>query len=77
MPASTAMESDRFNNMEQRLRHIEEDVAIIKSNYSTREDVANLRADMHSLARQQIMWSVGTILTGMALVFAILKWLSP
>jgi transcriptional accessory protein Tex/SPT6 len=75
-------------DMEQRLRHLEEDVAVIKSNYATREAIADLRAEMHKgfgdlraemhrLARQQIMWSVGTILTGMALVFAILKWLSP
>jgi hypothetical protein len=52
-------------------------VAVIKSNYATGEDVANLRADMHNLARQQIMWSVGTILSGMGIVFAILKWLAP
>jgi len=75
-------------DMEQRLRHLEEDVAVIKSNYATKVDIADLstemhkgfgdlRAEMHSLTRQLIMWSVGTILTGMALVFAILKWLSP
>lgn len=49
----------------ERLAALEKDLAIIKSNYATREDVAGLRGDMKtSIAEAKnsiIMWVVGAI----------------
>lgn len=53
-------------DMEQRLRHLEQDVAVIKSTMAT-------SAELHSLLRQNIMWSVGTIIGMGALVLAIVR----
>ncbi len=60
-------------DMEQRLRHLEQDVEVIKATMATRSDVLELKAEMHSLLRQNIMWSVGTIIATGSLVFAIMR----
>lgn len=80
-------------DMEQRLRHLEQDVAIIKATMATKEDLLGVksslkedisgvavktesfRSEMHSLLRQNIMWSVGTIIAVAGLVFAIVRYL--
>lgn len=38
-----------------------------------KEEIGSLRSEMHSLLRQQIMWSVGSVVTVAGLVFAILR----
>lgn len=60
--------------MEQRLAHLEKDVEVIKATMATKADVMELKAEMHSLLRQNIMWSVGTIIAVGALVFAIVRY---
>ncbi|SIQ11232.1 hypothetical protein SAMN05421647_102234 [Marinobacterium stanieri] len=71
--------------MEQRLRHLEQDMATVKTtlghmqenmntNMATKADLFDLKAEMHSLLRQHIMWNVGSILAAAGLVFAIMRW---
>jgi hypothetical protein len=66
--------------MEERMRHLEQDMSSVKTTLThmketmtTKADLHDLRADMHSLLRQQIMWSVGTIIAMAGLVFAIMR----
>lgn len=70
-------------DMEQRLRHLEQDVAVIKSTMATTEGLSEVKqellefkAEVHSLLRQQIMWSVGTIIATGGLVFTIMRFTS-
>jgi|GEM_PF-2361978 len=75
-------------DMEQRLRHLEQDVAIIKETMVKREEFLGetgsirsdmhrefgaLRSEMHSLLRQQTMWSVGTVIAVAGLIFGIMR----
>lgn len=64
-------------DMEQRIAHLERDVEVIKATMATKADVSELKADMHSLLRQNIMWSVGTIIAVGGLVFAIMRFAGP
>jgi len=59
--------------MEQRLRNLEQDVAVIKTTMSTKSDVSEIRVEVHSLLRQHIMWNVGSIIAMAGLVFAIMR----
>ncbi|KJZ10430.1 hypothetical protein TW86_14120 [Halomonas sp. S2151] len=65
----------RVERLETDMRSVREDVAVIKSNYATKTDIADLRAELHSCLRQQTMWSVGTIIAMAGLVFAIMRFL--
>jgi hypothetical protein len=60
-------------DMEQRLRNLEQDVAVIKTTMSTKSDVSEIRVEVHSLLRQHIMWNVGSIIAMAGLVFAIMR----
>lgn len=80
--------------MEERIRHLESNVDVIKATMATKEDIAkaalaakedvtevknellSFKAEVHSLLRQQIMWSVGTIIATGGLVFAIMRFTS-
>lgn len=66
--------------MDDRIRDLEKDVEIMKATLATKEDVSdvkvellNFKADVHSLLRQNIMWSVGTILATGTVVFTIMR----
>lgn len=83
---SVVLAETRFGNqgtgsggggMEQRIRNLEENVSVIKATMATSKDVSDLRADVHSLLRQNIMWSVGTIIAASGLVFAIVQFAAP
>jgi len=56
--------------MEQRLRHVEQDVAVIKSTMAT-------SSELHSTLRQHLMWTMGIVLGGLVgvagIVFAIVR----
>jgi len=65
----------RVEHLEADMRSVREDVAVIKSNYATKADISEMRAEMHSALRQQTMWSVGTIIAMAGLVFAIMRFL--
>lgn len=60
-------------DMDERLRKLEQSVAVMESNYATKADIADLKAELHSSLRHQTMWSVGTILTTAGVVFAIIR----
>lgn len=60
-------------DMEQRLRHLEQEVHVIRETMATGANLQELRAEMHSLLRQQIMWSVGSVIATGSLVFAIIR----
>ncbi|PHS48681.1 MAG: hypothetical protein COB05_05425 [Marinobacter sp.] len=57
-------------DMEQRLRHVEQDVAVIKSTMAT-------SSELHSTLRQHLMWTMGIVLGGLVgvagIVFAIVR----
>lgn len=53
-------------DMEQRLRHLEQEVAIIKETMATKESLAQMETNI-------IKWNVGTIVAVAALVFAIIR----
>lgn len=66
--------------MEERMRHVEQDMSSVKTTLAhiqetvaTKADMYELREEVHSLLRQQIMWSVGTIIAMGWLVFAIMR----
>jgi len=67
-------------DMEQRIANLERDVSVVKATMATKEGVSDLKfellefkAEVHSLLRQNIMWSVGTIIAMGGLVFAIMR----
>ena len=49
----------------ERLGVIEKDVAIIKSNYATREDIAALRGDVHKIVNEQT-WKIIAWMSGIS-----------
>lgn len=53
-------------DMEQRLRHLEQEVAVIKETMATRESLAKAETNI-------IKWNVGTIVGVAAVVFAIIR----
>ncbi len=53
-------------DMEQRLRHLEQEVAIIKETMATKESLAQMETNI-------IKWNIGTIVAVAALVFAIIR----
>ena len=63
-------------DLEGRIRQLEQDVAVIRSNHATKADIANLRADMHDLNRQAIMWNVGTLIATAGVILAIARFVS-
>lgn len=75
-----------MDNFEARITRLEDQAGVMQQSLarieakldgaSKKEDLGNLRAEMHNLLRQQIMWSVGTIIATAGLVFAIVRFLS-
>jgi hypothetical protein len=53
-------------DMEQRLRHLEQEVAVVKETMATKEALAKAETNI-------IKWNVGTIVAVAALVFAIIR----
>ncbi|SDK67249.1 hypothetical protein SAMN04487954_1237 [Billgrantia gudaonensis] len=53
-------------DMDQRLRHLEQEVAVVKETMATKESLARTEANI-------IKWNVGTIIAVAALVFAIIR----
>lgn len=53
-------------DMEQRLRHLEQEVAVVKATMATKADLAKTETNI-------IKWNVATIIGVAALVFAIIR----
>lgn len=64
---------ERVVKLEEQVAGLVVDVAVIKSNYATREDVYNLREEMHRLITAQTKWGVATLLAVMGLGLTIAK----
>ena len=82
---------NRVNALEDDTRKIKTDVAVIRSNYVTREDlqrevgrlredlqreVGSLKESIEKMGRVMIMWSAGSMLTVATLALAFLRYMS-
>lgn len=74
---------DRIGNLEKDVGQLKVDVASIKSrldselpHLATKADMAEVRTEIHGMSNRLVMWSVGTIIAGGVLVFAILEYFS-
>ncbi|USX18822.1 hypothetical protein NHH82_23550 [Oxalobacteraceae bacterium OTU3REALA1] len=54
----------------ERVTLLEVDLAVIKSNYATREDVAKVKEDIARLEVTLLKWFIGTAVTIAGLAFA-------
>jgi hypothetical protein len=53
----------RLDSMDTRLRNLEQDVASIKANYATKNDFAELRADMQKMHMDTTRWMLATVIS--------------
>lgn len=62
----------RVQQLEKDMSEIKRDVAVIKSNYATKEDVLSLKVELHQSISNQTKWIVATLfaVTGLALALA-------
>jgi ABC-type metal ion transport system substrate-binding protein len=70
----TALESIAEKTLE-RLTMLEVDVAVIKSNYATKEDIAKIKEDIAKSEGTLLKWFIGTAVTMTSLAFAAAKFL--
>jgi hypothetical protein len=61
--STTVPIAEQLSVIGNRLRVVEIDVAVIKSNYATREDIAKTHESIAKLEVRLIRWFVGTALT--------------
>ena len=59
----------------ERISSLELDVAVIKSNYATREDIAKIREDLAKMEGTLLKWFIGTAVTIVGLAFAAAKFI--
>jgi hypothetical protein len=62
----------RIKKLEDDFQVIKTDIAIIKSNYSTKTDVSQLSSDMHSILRQQTWSIIGALITVIAIAASVI-----
>lgn len=62
----------RVKQLEDELASIRTDIAVIKSNYSTKEDIASVRIEVHQSISAQTKWLAATMIgiTGLAMALA-------
>ena len=59
----------------ERISALELDVAVIKSNYATCEDIAKIREDLAKMEGTLLKWFIGTAVTIVGLAFAAAKFI--
>lgn len=59
-----------MSELENRVGAIEVDIAVIKSNYATKTDISDLRAELSKELHTQTSWIIATIVTVAGLLFA-------
>ncbi len=88
-PVDSDERSDDHDHMEARLSKLESlfeqalertsavelDLAVIKSNYATREDISKMREDLAKLEATLIKWFIATAVTMVSLAFAAAKFI--
>lgn len=60
----------------ERLSALERDVAVIRSNYATKADIAELQASIAALEAKMLKWFIGTAITMAGVAFAAAKWIN-
>ncbi|KFX21283.1 hemolysin XhlA [Pectobacterium betavasculorum] len=63
----------RVERLEGTVSAIREDVAVIKSNYVTKEDISSVRIDIHQTISAQTKWIAATIIGTAGLAMALAK----
>ncbi len=63
----------RVKKLEEDLSLIKTDLAVIKANYATKEDIASVRIEVHKSIANQTKWMAATMLGIAAAVLAIAK----
>ncbi len=66
-----------MSELEKRVGAIEVDIAVIKSNYATKTDISDLRAELSKELHTQTRWIIATIVTVVGLLFAAQKLFPP
>ena len=63
---------ERIKKLEESMSNLKSDIAVIKSNYASKEDIATLRTELHQSISGQTKWLAATMLgiTGLALAIA-------
>ncbi|MBS7118051.1 MAG: hemolysin XhlA [Enterobacter cloacae] len=66
------MLENRVKKLEDDLAAIRADMAVIKSNYANKEDIASVRIELHQSISAQTKWLAATMLgiTGLAMAVA-------
>lgn len=64
-----------FEQALERISAIELDIAVIRSNYATREDISKMREDLAKLEATLIKWFIATAVTIVSLAFAAAKFI--
>ena len=61
-----------MSTLEQRVQRLETDIAVIKSNYSTKADIESVKTEMHKEINKMLIWLIGAMvaIAGLSLTIA-------